>query len=660
MPSYRVGLGCRADATVTPRMLSRRPLLALPTALLLVLAVLTAPGAASAQGITWVPCGGSVRECAHVQVPLDHSGRTPGTVTLAVERYRAPSNPTRTAVVGLAGGPGQAALPLRASFVETMQAALGERDLLLFDQRGTGGSGPLSCAALNQAGTLVSLSRRCALQIGARRAFYRTPDTVADIEALRAGAGYERLVLFGVSYGTKVALAYAAAHPERVEALVLDSVVLPEGPDAFRRSTFKATPRILRDLCARRACARATPNVRSDLRRLAARLRKGRLRGPVVTPSGRRVQATIDQAGLAQILLAGDLNPTLRAELPGSMRAALRGDPAPLLRLGARSTGLIGGLQSEDADSDALFLTTTCEESPFPWTRGASPSRRAREAVAAAQRIPRGQLGPFSPSVAIELGTVPLCLGWPTASPAPTPPGPLPAVRTLALNGRMDMRTPAEDAAELARRIPGARLVVVPHTGHSVLGSEQAGCAAQAVATFFAGGMPEASCPRTDNPYAPTPKPPPSLGQVRPRGAGGRVGRTLAAVRATMSDAARQVIGETLALGRVPRRVGGLRAGTVTAYTAGGRIRLRLRNYEYVPRVKVSGTFDADGAGTLRVSGRSAAVGTVTFDAAGNARGRLGGRRVATSLAASSGAAFAEGRLLRKAVERTRRPAARL
>ena len=55
-----------------------------------------------------------------------------------------------------------------------------------------------------------------------------------DIEAIRQALGYEKLVLYGTSYGTKVALEYAERYPEHVEALVLDSVVPPERPRTLR------------------------------------------------------------------------------------------------------------------------------------------------------------------------------------------------------------------------------------------------------------------------------------------------------------------------------------------------------------------------------------------------------------------------------------------
>ena len=85
---------------------------------------------------------------------------------------------------------------------------------------------------------------------GPTRTFYTTADTVADIEAIRQAGGYEKLVLYGTSYGTKVAEQYAQDYPSHVEALVLDSVVPPSGPEPLDRSTFAAVPRILAQLCA--------------------------------------------------------------------------------------------------------------------------------------------------------------------------------------------------------------------------------------------------------------------------------------------------------------------------------------------------------------------------------------------------------------------------
>ncbi|MDX6686227.1 MAG: hypothetical protein QOF86_2355 [Baekduia sp.] len=612
---------------------------------LIALASAALTGEASAD-IPWAACPTAGFQCSHVDVPLDRANPAAGTVTLAVSRVPAAANPNRVAVVPLAGGPGQSALSLSDSFLQVLQPAIADRDLLVYDQRGTGLSGALSCKSLSTPQSIAKVSAGCANELGAARGFYRTADTVQDIEALRVAGGYDKLVLFGVSYGTKVAEDYAAAYPDHVESLVLDSVVLPEGPDPFQRSSLSSAPRVLADLCAHNACAGATDHVASDLSSLAAKLRKGALRGHVITSGGRRVSLSMGQTDLVAILLAGDVNPTLRAELPGSMRAALRGDASPLLRLAVRSEGLTTGLKdtrlktagttavghaaSSGGDSDALFLATTCEEAPFAWTRAGSADQRYNEITAAAQQIPRAQLGPFSPTAALQGGPIPLCIGWPDASPAPAPSAPLPAVRTLVLSGQMDLRTPYVDAAQIATRVPGAFVVQVPFTGHSTVSSDAStgsSCTKGTLATFFAGGTPTA-CAAIQNPYAPTRRPPTSLGAINARD---RKARTIIAAGSTVTDAARQIIGDALALSALPKHVAGLRAGNATVNSDGS---FRLTKYQYVPGVVVSGTVDPSRNAKITIHGGGALSGTLTMGANGSVSGRLGGKKV--TIAASS------------------------
>ena len=156
-------------------------------------------------------------------------------------------------MVGLAGGPGQAAIPFASKLAQNIAPALATRDLLVFDQRGTGSSGELRSAL---ARARLDRRRTCAAAIGPSRGFYRTAESVEDIEAIRAGRRLRKLVLYGISYGTKVAEAYAAKYPANVEALVLDSVVPPEGPDVFDRSTLQPRrPARCASSAARRAAA---------------------------------------------------------------------------------------------------------------------------------------------------------------------------------------------------------------------------------------------------------------------------------------------------------------------------------------------------------------------------------------------------------------------
>ena len=71
--------------------------------------------------------------------------------------------------------------------------------------------------------------------------FYGTRESAEDIESVRHALGVDRIALFGLSYGTKQTLAYAAAHPEHVDRLLLDSTVLPDGPDPLGLASLRSS-----------------------------------------------------------------------------------------------------------------------------------------------------------------------------------------------------------------------------------------------------------------------------------------------------------------------------------------------------------------------------------------------------------------------------------
>jgi pimeloyl-ACP methyl ester carboxylesterase len=614
-------------------MRARSTLAALAAALVV---LVLAPAAHAA--IPYVPCEPTGFQCGQLAVPLDRTGAVPGTVTLSAKRVVASSNPTAAAVVALAGGPGQAALPASPEFASILAPAIATRDLLVFDQRGTGSSGRLTCPAFERGIlSIATAAQACANQLGPARGFYRTSDSVDDIEALRVESGYQKLVLFGVSYGTKVALDYAAKYPANVEALVLDSVVTPEGSDVLNVSTFKSMPRALGGLCVSGACNGITANVGHDLFNLVHKTGRKSIRGKVNTPGGRSLRVSLDQDGMLDILLAGDLNPTLRSELPAAMRSAIKDDNRPLLRLLLRAKGLTGIPEAraqgslDESDSDALFAATRCEESTFPWDRAAGPEQRAGQAVAAARARPVTDFQPFNYRVALRSEAIPVCVAWPNASPAPAAPTPLPAVPTLILSGGFDMRTPLEDAASVAARIPGAQLVTVPFTGHSVVTSDLSGtdCAKNAMAAFFA-AQPIAQCTPAPQTIPPSPIAPTRLSRARGRT---KALKTVAAVSATVRDVRLQFLGDEIAAGRATpsgAKVAGLRSGHATATSSG----YHLRRVEFVPGVTVNGFIPRrPGTATLTISGRSAPHGKLTFRPNGTVTGRLDGRKVSASAA---------------------------
>jgi pimeloyl-ACP methyl ester carboxylesterase len=585
--------------------------------------------------------------CATVVVPLDRSGAVPGTISLKVQRKQAGVNPSRSALIALSGGPGQAAIPSAEEIAKSMAPALNNRDLVIFDQRGTGQTGPLNCPALNSeqaaaiAGSITALFNECALQIGPARGFFTTRDSVEDIEAIRQALGYEKLILRGVSYGTKVALQYAERYPQNVEALLLDSVVAPTGPDAFEVPTFQAITPVLDELCSAGACARITANPVKDIAQLAAQLRKRPLTGSVYDGSGHRHTNSFSELDLMSVLEAGDLNPALRALLPAAVRSALRGGPQPLLRLGLLASGetpsvpgTVPPSPEEGQEGNALYWATRCEETLFPWGRTDSPATRQAQAIAALNALPGSDFYPFDADLGLDHSLLPACLGWPDAAQPPPPTGPLPNVPTLILSGEQDMRTPTSVARGVAAEIPDAELLTVPYTGHSVLGTDFSGCAKAAMIAFFA-SSPVQPC-TGPNLFTPTPVIPTKLAYVHsPPGVSGRDGRTLTAVLDTVLDINRQMIGATLqANATLPSGAsfGGLRGG----YARIGSSSVRLSRYSLLPGVEVSGSFPLhDGkleGTTVKIEGSAAATGTLKLSSDNHVTGTLSGRHFSLSV----------------------------
>ena len=580
-------------------------------------------------------------------MPLKRASSLPGAISLQIERRLAGTTPSSSAVLALAGGPGQAALPLGEFVARAISPALASRDLLVFDQRGTGQSDPLACAAFADTSELQGVHEigeligRCAQQLGPARAAFTTPESVADIEAIRQAAGYQKLVLYGTSYGTKVALEYAERYPQNVEAMVLDSVVPSEGPEPFAVASFQAIAGMLRELCADRACVGVTANPVADLSRLTAQLRKRALSGSVYDGSGQRHNVTLDEPGLLDVLKAGDLNPALRALLPAAVVSALRHDPDPLLRLKLLSEGLIPTVPSLPATASAeteassgidetLFLDTSCEETPFPWQRSASRQTRLSEALTALRALPASDFQPFDAATAQSTSLVGDCASWPDAAPAPAPPTALPNVPTLILSGEQDLRTPTAGARQVAAKIPDAQLLVVPFTGHSVLGSDFSGCAERAVQAFFATAPVEA-CTDVHNLFAPTPVTPTRLAYNHPPAVlPGRAGQTLTAALDTILDLDRQVTAAALEADAelpVGSSFGGLHGG----YARLEPTAVVLQDLTFVPGVSLSGSFPlVDGhiqTSTIRVSGSQAAPGTIRIGTSSSVSGTLAGHR---------------------------------
>src|SRR4051794_8131254 len=592
------------------------------------LALVAFPAGASA-ALKWRACANEDGfQCATLRVPLDRSGATPGTIGLRVARESRRVKGGQY-FLSLSGGPGQGAVAAAPFVADAMAPALQRRRLVVLDQRGTGDSGVLRCPTEQRARPLnphtASMAEHCATQLGPNRQYYATADSVADLDDLRTALGVEKWTLQGTSYGTYVAQQYARLFPTHVDRLVLDSVVGPDGVDAFLTDSWGALPRILQENCAHDRCQAITADPVGDVRALAARLDAAPLKGFVVDAQGRRRRSELGAVGLTSLLISGDLNSHLRSALPGAVRAAVLGDPAPILRLIAPAVGPPLGLRDL---SYGLNAATTCADNVLPYPVTAPIADRPPRIAQALQALPDASLGPFSRGLIERVSVAEQCKRWPAGRFVPPSTAPLPDVKTLVLSGRLDIRTPLENGAAVAHELPHAQFVTVPGSGHDEIDSDLSGCVARALFRFFTDRRLGDACVRTSNAVPPAPLAPKTFHDLaQHRGVPGDRGRVLRAAVGALDDV-RESYFRAADAGLPSNGGGGLRAGS---WSTRGQTGLTLRGVAWAPEVKVTGRVTSRlgrYAGTLRVRAPGGLSGVLRFTRTKGVTGTLGGKRV--------------------------------
>src|SRR5215207_4358525 len=457
--------------------------------------------------------------CGGLRVPFDRANPAAGTIRIAFEWYPAEQDPAGT-IVAVEGGPGYASTGSRDYHLELFAPLQRTRNLLLVDNRGTGGSGLINCRPLQRWHLALgdeAYDRRmaaCGDQLNSARGLpsggfvhasdlYGTANAARDLAEVLAALETGPVDLYGDSYGSYFGQTFAARYPERLRSLTLDATWPVLGADSFADSFYVSTietARIAFDLACRRsvACALAAPG--SSMARigaLAERLRRAPVVGQTREPGSPPSTWRVDVAVLVALVNNAGSDAGVYRELDAAARAVLeRRDEAPLLRLAAKY------LYTDDGGpvrewSAGNYIAVTCTDFPQAFDMRAPEAVRRAQYRAAVAALPDEVFAPFTVE---EWTTSPVaefddCIRWPapvrddppiTTRPPLVPPG-LPA---LVLSGGLDTLTTWTDGELVAEQLgPSARWVKVENTIHVTALADPVGCASGLVRQFV--GHPE-------------------------------------------------------------------------------------------------------------------------------------------------------------------------
>ncbi len=447
-------------------------------------------------------------DCGYLVVPENRERGATRPIRLAVAVFHPEGGATRSdAVLYLSGGPGGSVLEtLRYAFDANFGSVLATgRDLILFDQRGVGRSEPaLDCPAVDDLSreildrevdgrTLTDAARfdllgggfeRCAEDLRQRADLtaYHSAAGAADVADLRRTLGYEQINLWGVSYGTRLALTVMRDHPEGIRSVVLDSVYPPEadlyveGPANARR----AFDRLFASCAENAVCREAYPDLERVFDETVAALNADPVTGTITdTRTGEAYPTVFNGDGLIGLVFQILYDSELRLILPQLIDDAHAGDFAVLNKfrgaLLARAPTMSRGM---------TFSVQCHEELAF--------SSEADFEMALANYPEFTGLYAHTATGALSFR---VCERWGAGAAPPLENEPVSsAIPTLVMTGEFDPITPPRWGEQVASHLSQSYVFEYPRVGHGA--SFVAGCPREMMLAFLdePTASPDATC----------------------------------------------------------------------------------------------------------------------------------------------------------------------
>jgi len=445
--------------------------------------------------------------CGFLVVPENRSKPEGRTIRLAVAIVPAVAQqPAPDPLVHLTGGPGGVAILEAQQLVDA--GFNRDRDLILMDQRGTFLSEPaLTCEVIDRFNRLqvalpldarstrrkhVAATRKCRRQLVAKGidiAAYNTTENAADFADLRRALGYDQWDVFGVSYGTDLALTILRDHPEGLRSVILDSTVPPSIVELseFWPNARDGFQNIFRACTAQARCHSSFPNLERTFTKLVRRLESDPVRTTVPDPNtGQPTPVVLDGGALANWLVTMSFYTPSFKDVPSLIAQLAAGDPQSIATLRLQQVtppGFVGY---------GLTYGVICSE----WV----PFDSEREVLAQGRdvlpRYPRSVLAQppqftynFDDCRVWDVPAAPASVREPTVSEVPT----------LILSGSFDSVTPLAWAYAAAETLPNSRIASIPGVGHFV--APESPCAQSVIASFLLRpAAPDTNCVATLRP----------------------------------------------------------------------------------------------------------------------------------------------------------------
>jgi pimeloyl-ACP methyl ester carboxylesterase len=374
----------------------------------------------------------------------------------------------------LAGGPGASSADRADFYAGPGKDYRRRHDVVCVDQRGTGKSNGLSIPREKTPSYYLSemfpvdyvMEMRHALEKRADLTKYTTSIAMDDLDDVRAWLGYDRINLFGASYGTQAALVYMRRHPEHLRSAILLGVAPTDlkMPLHHSEAAARAMDLLLGECEQDARCNAAFPQIRDDWKNVLAQLEQQPARVEY-SPPDKSAPTTVEiQRGVfGEKIRTWMYGRDKAARIPLIVHHAANGDFAPFLQQAIQPS-------IPDFVADGMYLSVTCAEDV--------PFINQEEAANLTAGNPFGNYRVFQQTRACGMwprGEIPADFLQPVHSNAPV----------LILSGNMDPVTPPKYGEEVAKYLPNSRHVIVPEAGHGMDGLSDQECVDRLIIDFL-------------------------------------------------------------------------------------------------------------------------------------------------------------------------------